>query len=301
MADQSAFFSDPSAQFTAASPSLEKLPFSGSSLMDFYRSRSGGRSRLFKVLREEYRGVPLYESILRKEFEIGYSLAHPGICEVYSFRSLQGLGNAIEMEWVDGQNLSEAVSTGLVSRKNAKKVICQILDALEYMHRKQVVHRDLKPENILVTVKGRNVKIIDFGLSDADSFDIGKTPAGTLHYAAPEIVSGSSYDQRCDIYSMGIIMEETFPGMYKAIAQKCSSQDPAKRFDSAQEVKEAVIRSEKKKTRIAVTLAAILMACAAIAAISLASRHSASEVDRIFHETESVLMEKAGISPASQE
>jgi len=301
MSTQSGFFISPNADFDYPQPSLERLDFQGSSLMEFYRSRSGGRSRLFKVLREEYRGNPLYESILRKEFEIGYSLAHPGICEVYSFRNLDKLGNAIEMEWVDGMDLAKAVRSGLVPKKNSGRILCQICDALDYMHGKQVIHRDLKPENILITMNGAFVKIIDFGFSDSGTHDIGKTPAGTRHWASPELIEGKTVGPTSDLYSLGMIMKELFPGQYSQIADKCTMADSGSRYFSARELKEAIISSDKKRTRIREITLALILAISVAAVIILSSHHSESEVDRIFHEAESLFEQHLGINPSSQE
>ena len=61
-----------------------------------------------------------------------------------------------------------------------------ISEAFTEFHLQGVVHRDLKPANILITDNGADVKIIDFGLSDADRYAILKQPAGTLGFSAPE-------------------------------------------------------------------------------------------------------------------
>lgn len=55
----------------------------------------------------------------------------------------------------------------------------QTCAALDYIHRRQIIHRDLKPENIMLTGNGGNVKLIDFGYSDTDSYAVLKQPAGT--------------------------------------------------------------------------------------------------------------------------
>lgn len=67
-------------------------------------------------------------------------------------------------------------------RPARRRAVGQILDAIAYFHLQGVVHRDLKPSNILITDNGADVKIIDFGLSDADRYAILKQPAGTLGF-----------------------------------------------------------------------------------------------------------------------
>lgn len=258
----------------------EPVPSSGSGFTVLYRSRRAGRSRLYKCLKPEWQGNPVYESLLRKEFEIGFSLNHPGICEYYSFQDYPGRGRCIEMEWIEGQTLGERLSRRSIDGKTARKILLELCDALDYMHHRQVIHRDLKPENILITDNGNNAKIIDFGFSDADAYVIGKEPAGTQMYAAPELLSGKGVDCRCDIYSLGLIMKR-LPGIPARVAARCQSPLPEGRYASALEVKEALL--QKRKFPIAgVALVLALLAGLAVAAFyHYDSRRNQEEADRI--------------------
>ena len=76
-----------------------------------------------------------------------------------------------------------------------------------------MVHRDLKLSNIMVTRSGCVVKVIDFGLSDADYYAILKSPAGTEGYVSPEQQKGGPTDVRNDIYSLGIILDKLQLGL----------------------------------------------------------------------------------------
>lgn len=105
------------------------------------------------------------------------------------------IGPCIVIEYIDGLTLDAFLETK-PSRQTRRKVIEQLVDALAYIHTKQVVHRDLRPSNILITRNGNNLKIIDFGLSDADDYAILKQSAGTLKYMAPE--------QKNVIYETGV-------------------------------------------------------------------------------------------------
>ena len=58
-----------------------------------------------------------------------------------------------------------------------KQIARQLLLVMEYVHEQQIVHRDLKPANIMIARNGGTLKLIDFGLSDADSYTILKSPA----------------------------------------------------------------------------------------------------------------------------
>ena len=131
---------------------------------------------------------------------------------------------------------------------------------MEYFHSKQIIHRDLKPSNILITNNGNNVKIIDFGLSDADDYVILKQAAGTRKYAAPEqLIPNNTIDCRADIYSLGIILKNNFPKSYHKIAEKCAQHDKEKRFASVEEIRKHVKKKKISKITIVTSLILILL------------------------------------------
>jgi serine/threonine-protein kinase len=89
-----------------------------------------------------------------------------------------------------------------------------VLTALEYAHSRGVIHRDIKPSNIMVTPDGR-VKVLDFGLAlgvpDARLTTTGAL-VGSMHYIAPELVSGGKHDARSDLYALGVTLYEMITG-----------------------------------------------------------------------------------------
>ena len=203
-----------------------------------------GRFRILKALKPSFRGQARYESLLRKEYEIGYSLSHTAIREVYDFRNIPELGNCIEMEWVDGVTLAEFLSKGHPGKTILRKIALQLCDALSYLHSKQIIHRDLKPSNILITHNGNYVKLIDFGLSDADSWSILKGPAGTESYAAPELLAGDPVDNRTDIWSLGKVISQLLPNE-RRIINRCLKENPDERFQDVAEVRSALERKRR--------------------------------------------------------
>lgn len=87
----------------------------------------------------------------------------------------------------------------------------------------------------MVTFNGLHPKLIDFGLSDADSFAMLKVAAGTQYYASPELLVGDNVDSRTDIWSLGIIMQE-FGRRYRRVSAKCLKRNPADRYPNADSV-----------------------------------------------------------------
>lgn len=217
-----------------------------------FRCRRYGRLHILKVLKEEYRGVTLYEQALRKEFDIAYSLEHPYICRIMAMENFPELGNAIVMEYVDGLTLGEWMTSPYCTRQEAYKVAGEVCEALEYLHRRQLVHRDLKPANILITHQGNHVKLIDFGLADGDGYEVLKGPAGTLRYMAPEAMRNDGHpSQRADIYSLGIILGELADRIgdkrMLAVTKRCSAHRPEERYASATEVRAALRKASEQR------------------------------------------------------
>ncbi|MGM9767420.1 MAG: serine/threonine-protein kinase [Candidatus Cryptobacteroides sp.] len=232
----SGFFADIPEDDSIVSGDLELFRDSPEGFTMLYRCQRSGRFFIYKSLKPGYRGIQTYEDLLRKDFEIGFSLQHPNICQYFAFVNLPGIGNSIVMEWIDGEDLGQFLA-GHRDRSSAvtDRILAEICDALSYLHRKQVIHRDLKPENIMVTFNGLHPKLIDFGLSDTDSFAMLKVAAGTQYYASPELLAGDNVDSRTDIWSLGIIMQE-LGRRYRRVSAKCLKRNPADRYPNAESV-----------------------------------------------------------------
>lgn len=114
-----------------------------------------------------------------------------------------------------GELFDYIIEKGFMTEVGAAKIFYQVVLAINYCHTKSIVHRDLKPENFLLVKKpdegeDANIKIIDFGLarhytSKPGDKDLMKTKAGTPYYISPEVLKGT-YDEKCDIWSCGVIM-----------------------------------------------------------------------------------------------
>jgi len=122
-----------------------------------------------------------------------------------------------------GQLLTRIQERNHFSEREACQIIRDLASALQFLHKKGIAHRDLKPENILCVYKDQlsPVKICDFDLGSGIKFNSSLsspiatpqllTPVGSAEFMAPEVVEAfvgefSSYDKRCDLWSLGVIM-----------------------------------------------------------------------------------------------
>lgn len=76
---------------------------------------------VYKALKAPFRDDPVHQRMLRREYEIGASLQHPGVCQVLDWCTLPGYGDSIEMEWVDGCTLGEWLGPHRKSRPLVRK------------------------------------------------------------------------------------------------------------------------------------------------------------------------------------
>ena len=178
-----------------------------------------------------------YEARFRTEARSAARLQHPNIVSVYDSERHGDVAYLV-MEFVQGDDLKQHLDTGRrYSLQESLGIVRDLLAALDYAHRQNIVHRDVKPANLLVEANGR-VKLTDFGVARIqDSGEATRTKGsmvGTLKYMSPEQVQGLPVDARADLFAAGIVLYQLLTGKRPfdgesefAIIHQIVSQHPA--------------------------------------------------------------------------
>ena len=285
------------------------------------------RSVAIKVLRPELTACLGAERFLR-EIQIAAKLSHPNIVPVFDSGQAGGLLYYV-MPLVEGESLRARLRRAPAPDVDeAFRITRDVAVALRYAHAHEVIHRDIKPENILLA-SGPAV-VTDFGIARAIAAAGGAEltssgfPLGTLGYMSPEQAAGSrSLDARSDVYSLGCVLYEMLagaaPGRWlnqqevatatiacqsvaererldrlprevEAVLVRALAQEPAQRFQSADELLAALgertgaltaparaPRSPRGRRRRTITLAAVAAVAAVLALVALFARSRAPE------------------------
>jgi len=190
-------------------------------LADYVREDGFRRKVAVKRILPHLSGNQDFIKMFTREARLAALLQHPNIVQIFDYGNIENV-YFIAMEYIDGKNLGEILSTlkqGL-SAERAVFIISEICKGLDYSHNKKdettgepfnIVHRDISPQNLLISYQGE-VKISDFGISKARS-EPSLTQAGVvkgkLAYLSPEQALGEPTDQRADIYALGLVFYET--------------------------------------------------------------------------------------------
>jgi len=245
----------------------------------------GGFGEVYYAISDSGREVALklvqtYEQIELRGISHCMNLKSPHLISIFDIKYGQDGRPWVIMEFVSGPSLRElldAAPSGLGVQK-AAFFLREIGKGLTYLHECGIVHRDLKPANIFY--ENGYVKIGDYGLSKAISANqhSGQTvTVGTVHYMAPEVGEGR-YDQSIDIYALGALLHEMLTGQvpffgssaaevlmkhltnpvdvtnvpepFASVIRKAMAKNPADRYQSVQEMVEAVFGSEHVRNSV---------------------------------------------------
>ncbi len=139
-------------------------------------------------------------------------LQHPNIVTIFDFGRDRDLAYIV-MEYVEGDTLSQFLRrAGRLPFEDFAVISAQILDALAEAHSRGIIHRDIKPSNIMLCERHGQVnfvKVLDFGLAKLvnDSVEVTKKQnlVGSVAFLAPEQILGLEFDQRVDVYALGVL------------------------------------------------------------------------------------------------
>jgi len=214
---------------------------------------------------------------LKSEIRLARRITHPNVLRTFDFGEVEGRAY-ISMEYVRGLTLRYLLNeTRRMPYSAGLRIARQLCAGLAAAHEVGILHRDIKPENLILEQTG-NAKLMDFGIArplrrnTPDHTQPG-TFVGTPHYSAPEQLAGEEVDQRADIYASGVLMCEMFcgklpytgantleiyvaqmqqpptkpseywpeiPPALETIILRCLQKLPAERFQSAQELAQAL-------------------------------------------------------------
>lgn len=152
------------------------------------------------------------EQQVKREIEIQSNLKHPNILRLYGFfHDEQRI--YLLLEYAPGGELYRRMQIEKTLKENeAAGYVYQLCNALNYLHTKHVIHRDIKPENILIGKYGI-LKLADFGWSAESTSTCKRTTlCGTLDYLPPEMLNGNGYDEKIDLWCLGVLTYEMILG-----------------------------------------------------------------------------------------
>lgn len=257
-----------------------------------------------KVLHDEFATNAAFLERFQREARAMAGLNHPNMVQVYDYGQEDG-SPYIVMEYVRGKTMRDLLrEQSMPPPERAAEVMADVAGALQYAHDHGIVHRDVKPANIMIDVDGA-VKVTDFGIAqgaDEDHQQLTQVGAviGTAAYFSPEQAQGHLADARSDVYAMGCVLYELLCGRapfdgetpwaiaYKhvnedpvsppavnpaipldlaAVVVTAMQKDPARRYQSAAEMRDDLVRWLRgEKPRAALGLVGLAAGAAAAAA-----------------------------------
>ncbi|XP_023317547.1 serine/threonine-protein kinase SIK3-like isoform X2 [Trichogramma pretiosum] len=142
-----------------------------------------------------------------REVSIMKRLNHKHVIKLYQVMETEKMIYLVTEYAEGGEIFDYLVKNGRLKENEARRIFCQIVQAVLYLHKNGFVHRDIKAENLLLDKKG-NMKIADFGFSNEYQPGVAlRTWCGSPPYAAPEIFNGTEYDgPMTDIWSLGVVL-----------------------------------------------------------------------------------------------
>ncbi|ANQ06622.1 CAMK/CDPK protein kinase [Plasmodium coatneyi] len=186
------------------------------------REKNGHNEKAIKVIKKSQFDKTRYSECRNKsceneeslnediynEISLLKSLDHPNIIKLFDVFEDKKYFYLVTEFYEGGELFEQIINRHKFDECDAANIMKQILSGICYLHKHNIVHRDIKPENILLENKNSllNIKIVDFGLSSFFSKDYKlRDRLGTAYYIAPEVLK-KKYNEKCDVWSCGVIM-----------------------------------------------------------------------------------------------
>ncbi|KAK7923414.1 CAMK/CAMK1 protein kinase [Apiospora marii] len=165
-----------------------------------------GKVAIKIILKKNVKGN---EKMVYDELDMLQRLKHPSIVRFVDWFESRDKYYIVTELATGGELFDRICEQGKFTEKDASQTIKQVLGAVDYLHRNNVVHRDLKPENLLYLSKAPDSDLVlaDFGIAKMlDTKDeVLTTMAGSFGYAAPEVMLKKGHGKPVDMWSMGVI------------------------------------------------------------------------------------------------
>lgn len=176
-----------------------------------------GRDVALKFLSPTTFSDPAARQRLMREAQAVSSLDDPHVCAMHAIEETDDGGFCLVMSYCAGGTLRDRLRRGLLPVDDAIRIAMQLARGLATAHRQAIIHRDLKPANIGFA-DGDTAKILDFGVAlradDREVSSVSATPgfAGTVPYAAPELLRGADATVASDLWALGVVLYEMLVG-----------------------------------------------------------------------------------------
>jgi len=149
-------------------------------------------------------------NIIKREIDIHSRIEHENIVQFYSVKQELNEVNIL-LEYCRDGSIYELISKNGFDEEKTYSYFSQVVNAVYFLHKNNLVHRDIKPENILVNLG--KIKLCDFGWCCETNLNNRKTFCGTFEYMAPEIINELPYGKPVDIWALGILLYEFYFGI----------------------------------------------------------------------------------------